>query len=71
MKQITEEFKESRDDFPPMFITTTFDKFYSEWTRIWPDSDLLHRLQVLSSAAKESLISQIQNPLEIEPKVSP
>ena len=69
--QISEDFNKRRHEFPPMFITTTFDKHMSEWTRHWPDSVILKRLQVLANSAKQTLISQLQNPSEIDPKVSP
>ena len=69
--KISEEFLKKRHEFPPMFITTTFDKHWSEWTRHWPDSVILKRLQVLANSAKQTLISQLENPSEMDPKVSP
>ncbi|CAG2121312.1 unnamed protein product, partial [Medioppia subpectinata] len=41
----------------------------SKWTSRWPDSIVLNRLQVLATAAKDTLVSEINENVDFDPKV--
>jgi hypothetical protein len=60
---IQSKFTTQRQTFPPMFISSPYDKQLSMWTKTSPNAMILNRLQHLANAAKSSLVSHLNNPI--------
>ncbi len=69
LTDIQSKFTTQRQTFPPMFITSPYDKQLSMWTKTSPNAMILNRLQHLANAAKNSLVSHLKNPITSDLKV--
>ncbi|XP_054163483.1 nucleolar protein 6-like [Oppia nitens] len=69
ISQIITKFTKDRPNYPPMFVVTAYDKQWSKWTQKYPDPIILNRFIKLAIVARNTLKYQLENPLEVNPKV--